>query len=129
VTIVAATSQRARTIFILEDEMPKYLWQVSYTPQGVQGLRKDGGVARRAAVKRLIEQAGGKLESFYFAFGEADVYTIAELPDTATAAAVSLAVNALGVVHLRTVPLVTPEEMDTATKKSIDYQPPWSAGR
>jgi uncharacterized protein with GYD domain len=109
--------------------MPKYLWQASYTPQGVQGLRKDGGVARRAAVKRLVEQAGGKLESFYFAFGEADVYTIAELPDTATAAAVSLAVNALGVVHLRTVPLFTPEEMDTATKKSIDYQPPGSAGR
>ena len=109
--------------------MPKYLWQVSYTPQGVQGLRKDGGVARRAAVKRLIEQAGGKLESFYFAFGEADAYTIAELPDTATAAAVSLAVNALGAVHLRTVPLVTPEEMDTANKKSIDYQPPGSAGQ
>ena len=109
--------------------MPKYLWQGSYTAQGVQGLRKDGGAARRVAVQRLVEQAGGKLESFYFAFGEADVYVIAELPDTATAAAMSLAVNAVGLVHLRTVPLVTPEEMDTATKKSIDYQPPGSAGR
>ena len=109
--------------------MPKYLWQGSYTPEGVQGLRKDGGAARRVAVQRLVEQAGGKLESFYFAFGEADVYVIAELPDTATAAAMSLAVNAVGLVHLRTVPLFTPEEMDTATKKSIDYQPPGSAGR
>ncbi len=109
--------------------MPKYLWQVSYSPEGVQGLRKDGGTARRTAVQRLVEQAGGKLESFYFAFGEADAYTIAELPDTATAAAVSLAVNGLGAVHLRTVPLVTPEEMDTATKKSIDYRPPGSAAR
>jgi uncharacterized protein with GYD domain len=109
--------------------MPKYLWQVSYTPQGVQGLRKDGGAARRVAVKRLVEQAGGKLESFYFAFGEADAYCIAELPDAATAAAVSLAVNGLGMVHLRTVLLMAPEEMDAAMKKSIDYQPPGSAGR
>jgi uncharacterized protein with GYD domain len=109
--------------------MPKYLLQGSYTSQGVQGLRKDGGTGRRGAVKRLVEQAGGKLESFYFAFGEADVYTLVELPDAATAAAISLAVNALGVVHLRTVPLITPEEMDAATKKSIDYQPPGSAGR
>ena len=94
-----------------------------------KGLRKDGGAARRVAVQRLVEQAGGKLESFYFAFGEADVYVIAELPDTATAAAMSLAVNGLGLVHLHTVPLFTPEEMDAATKKSIDYQPPGSAGR
>jgi uncharacterized protein with GYD domain len=109
--------------------MPKYLWQVSYSPQGVQGLQKDGGVARRAAVQRLVEQAGGKLESFYFAFGEADAYTVAELPDPTTAAAVSLAVNALGFAHLRTVPLMTPEEMDSATKKAIEYRPPGAGPR
>ena len=109
--------------------MPKYLWQGSYTSQGVQGLRKDGGAGRRAAVQRLVESAGGKLESFYFAFGEADVYVVADLPDTATAAAMSLAVNALGLVHLRTIPLVTAEEMDVAVKKAVDYQPPGSAGR
>ncbi|MFL5495732.1 MAG: GYD domain-containing protein [Gemmatimonadales bacterium] len=109
--------------------MAKYLLQGSYTPQGVQGLRKDGGTGRRAAVKRLVEQVGGKLESFYFAFGESDVHSIVELPDTATALALSLAVNAIGVVNLRTVPLITPEEMDAATKKSIDYQPPGSASR
>jgi len=109
--------------------MSKYLWQVSYTPQGVQGLQKDGGVARRAAVQRLVEQAGGRLENFYFAFGEADAYVIAELPDATTAAAVSLAVNAVGLVHLRTVPLMTPEEMDSATKKAIDYRPPGAGSR
>ena len=58
--------------------MSKFLWQVSYTAQGAQGLKKDGGSARRAAVQRLVEQAGGKLEAFYFALGEADVYVIAE---------------------------------------------------
>jgi uncharacterized protein with GYD domain len=113
----------------VEGKMPKYLLQVSYTPQGIQGLQKEGGVARRAAVQRLIDQVGGKLESFYFAFGEADAYTIAELPDATTAAAVSLAVNAVGLARLRTVPLLTPEEMDVATKKAVDYRPPGSAGR
>jgi uncharacterized protein with GYD domain len=109
--------------------MPKYLWQVSYTSQGVQGLVKEGGAARRTAVQRLVEQAGGKLESFHFAFGDADAYCIADLPDTATAAAVSLAVNGVGAAHLRTVPLFTPEELDAATKKSIDYRAPGSAAR
>src|SRR5207237_8970528 len=97
------------------DKMPKDVLQGSYTGQGVQGLRKDGGTGRRTAVKRLVEQAGGKLESFYFAFGESDVHTIVELPDTATAAALSLAVNAIGVVHLRTMPLITPEDVVAAT--------------
>jgi uncharacterized protein with GYD domain len=107
----------------------KYLWQVSYTPQGAQGLQKDGGSARRAAVQRLTEQAGGKLESFYFALGESDVYVIADLPDAKTAAAVSLAVNAAGAAHLRTVVLLTPEEMDAAAKQAVDYRPPGAVAK
>jgi uncharacterized protein with GYD domain len=109
--------------------MAKYLWQASYTPDGVRGLQKDGGTARRAAVQRLAEQAGGKLESFYFALGESDVYIIADLPDPSAALAISVAVNAVGAVRLRTVPLMTPEEMDAATKKSVDYRPPGSGAR
>ena len=106
--------------------MPKFLWQVSYTPQGAQGLKKDGGTARRAVVQKLTEQAGGKLESFYFALGESDAIVVAELPDATAAAAISLAVNGAGGAHLRTVPLITPEEMDAAAKKSVDYRPPGS---
>ena len=106
--------------------MPKYLWQASYTTEGAKGIRKSGGTARRAAVKELIEKAGGKLEAFYFAFGKADAIVIAELPDQATAVGVSLAVNATGAVGLKTTVLVTPEELDTAAKKSVDYRPPGS---
>ena len=106
--------------------MPKYLWQASYTTEGAKGIRKAGGTARRAAVKDLIEKAGGKLEAFYFAFGKADAIVIAELPDQATAVGVSLAVNATGAVGLKTTVLVTPEELDTAAKKSVDYRPPGS---
>ena len=104
--------------------MPKFLWQVSYTAQGAHGLMKEGGTARRAVVQRLTEQAGGKLESFYFALGESDAFVIAELPDATAAAAISVAVNAVGAAQLRTIPLVTPEEMDVAVKRSVDYRPP-----
>ena len=104
--------------------MPIYLWQASYTPDGSKGLLKDGGTKRRAAVQQMVEKAGGKLHAFYYAFGEADVYGICEFPDNASAAAVSLAVNASGAAHLRTILLVTPEEMDAAAKKPVNYRAP-----
>ena len=109
--------------------MPKFLWQVSYTSQGAQGLQKDGGSARRAAVQKLTEQLGGKLEAFYFALGESDAYVIADLPDTITATALSLAVNAAGAARLRTVELVTREDMDKAAEKAVDYRPPGAGTR
>lgn len=105
--------------------MPKYLYRGSYSkPEGVQGLLKDGGTARREAIRQLTEGLGGTLEGFYFAFGDDDVIAIADLPDNATAAALSLAVGASGVVSVTTVPLMTPEEMDGATQTTANYRPP-----
>jgi uncharacterized protein with GYD domain len=104
--------------------MAKYLWQVSYTTQGVQGVMKEGGSSRRAMVQDLVGGLGGTLEAFYYAFGDDDVYVIAELPDNVTAAAVSLAVGASGGARLRTVALVSPEEIDAATKKAVAYRAP-----
>lgn len=104
--------------------MAKFLWKASYTSEGVKGVLKEGGTGRRAAVEKVVEGLGGKVESFYFALGEEDVYVIAELPDTVTATAVSLTVNASGVVALQTVELLTPEQVDEASKKSVDYRPP-----
>ncbi|MGA8295653.1 MAG: GYD domain-containing protein, partial [Acidimicrobiales bacterium] len=66
--------------------MPKYLVQASYVGDGVQGLRKEGGSARRAAVEKACVSVGGTLESFYFAFGETDVVAIIDVPDNITAA-------------------------------------------
>ena len=97
--------------------MPTYLWRGSYTAEGVKGLAKDGGSKRRSAVQQMVEKAGGKLHSFYFALGDADVFGIAEFPDVATALAVSATVNASGMVRLTSTQLVTPEEFDAATKK------------
>lgn len=104
--------------------MPTYLWQASYSSEGVKGLLKEGGTKRRAAIKQLVEASGGKLHSFYFAFGKDDVVGIAEFPDHATATAVTLAVNSSGTVSLRSTVLLTPEDVDAATKKSVAYRPP-----
>jgi uncharacterized protein with GYD domain len=104
--------------------MPKFLWKASYTSDGIKGLLKDGGTGRRAAVEQMTQALGGTLDAFYFAFGDDDVYVIADLPDNATATAISLTINAQGAVQLKTVELLTPEQVDEAAKKSVDYTPP-----
>jgi len=114
-----------RTEF-LEVHMPKYLITASYTADGVKGLLKDGGTGRRAAVQKALEGLGGKLESIYYTFGDHDVILIGDLPDNATAAAISLTVSASGSVRTTTTPLLTPEEIDAAAKKSVNYRKPGS---
>ncbi|CAN5712038.1 hypothetical protein BH24ACT26_BH24ACT26_17830 [soil metagenome] len=104
--------------------MPKYLFKVSYTAEGARGVAKEGGSSRRDMVVKLAQNSGGTMESFYFAFGESDAYVVVDMPDNTTAAAVALAVNSTGAATLETVVLVTPEEVDEATKKTVDYRPP-----
>jgi uncharacterized protein with GYD domain len=104
--------------------MPKYLVEASYTVEGVKGVQSAGGSSRRDAIAALAESVGGQLESFYFAFGERDVYTVVDLPDNESATAVALTVNASGAVKVRTTVLVTPEEVDAAAKRSVDYRSP-----
>ena len=104
--------------------MPKFLIKASYNPDGVRGLIKEGGSKRRAVVQKLIEGAGGKLEAFYYAFGTDDAVIIADLPDASSGIAISLTVNATGAVRLSTTPLITPEEIDAASKKTVDYKVP-----
>ena len=104
--------------------MPKFLIKASYNPDGVRGLIKDGGSKRRAVVQKLIEGAGGKLEAFYYAYGADDAIIIADLPDATSGVAISLTVNATGAVRLSTTPLITPEEIDAACKKTVEYKVP-----
>jgi uncharacterized protein with GYD domain len=76
--------------------MPKYLIQASYTHEGFEGVRTKGGSSRRAAVAETAKSLGGKLEAFYFAFGDHDAVVILDLPDNEAAAAAALAVDAAG---------------------------------
>ncbi len=104
--------------------MPKYLFEAMYTPEGVKGVQSGGGSSRREAVAHVAESVGGTLESFHFAFGERDAYVIVDLPDNEAAAAVALTVNASGAAGVKTTVLLTPEEVDAAAQRSVDYRPP-----
>ncbi len=104
--------------------MPKFLIKASYTPEGAKGVQSAGGSSRREAVAQVAESVGGSLESFYFAFGDYDAYVVVDLPDNEAAAAVALTVNAAGGATTKTVVLLTPEEVDAAAQRSVDYRPP-----
>ena len=106
--------------------MPRYLFVGNYSPQGSKGVLAAGGTSRRAVIEKMVSDLGGRVETFDFAFGSDDVYTIVELPDARTATAIALTVNGSGAISLRTVVLMTPEEVDAAGQVQPDYQPPTS---
>ena len=104
--------------------MPKYLLQVNYVGDGINGLLSEGGSRRRAAAETVVKSVGGSLEVMYFAFGDTDVYAIAELPDHHAAAAVALTLNASGRASAKTTVLLTSEDLDAAVKLSPSYRAP-----
>jgi uncharacterized protein with GYD domain len=104
--------------------MSKYLYQGSYTKKGLEGLLKDGGSSRQEAAEQIFSSLGGKLESYYFAFGDNDFYIIADLPDNVSSVAGTLVVNATGTLKVKTVVLLTPEEIDAAVNKTVEYRAP-----
>ena len=104
--------------------MPKYRTHANYVGEGLKGLLKEGGSSRRAAVEKLFGSVGGKVEAFYYAFGDTDLFVIADLPDNVTAAALTLIINAAGAATARVTLLLTAEEIDAAAKKTATYRPP-----
>ena len=104
--------------------MPKYLLQGSYTVEGLRGLLREGGTKRRAAVEQVVKNAGGMLEAFYYAYGGDDFFIIVDLPDSVTTTAIALTLNATGAVQFKTIVLITPEEVDAAVQKTVNYRPP-----
>ena len=106
--------------------MPRYLFEVNYTVDGVQGLLAQGGTARQTVAQAAAESLGGTVDSYLFAFGGTDLYVIADLPDNVAAAALALAVTAGGGAVAKTVVLLTPAEIDAACGKQVGYRPPGS---
>ena len=99
--------------------MAKYLVEASYSQAGLKGVIKDGGTGRRAVVEAAVKALGGHLDMFHYAFGTSDIYAVVDAPDNVTAAAFALAVGGTGVAaHLKTIVLLTPDEVDKAAKKS-----------
>jgi uncharacterized protein with GYD domain len=106
--------------------MPKYLIQSTYTREGAEGIRSKGGIARRDAITDMARSLGGELEAYYFSFGEYDVLAILDLPDDEAAAAVAMVVDAAGGATARTTVLLTPEQIDEASRRATEYRPPGS---
>ena len=105
--------------------MAKYLLKVSYSPEGIRGVMKQGGTGRVKAVEKALAGVGGSLESFYFAFGTDDVYVIADVPDHKSALAMAAAVCSSGAISdYETVVLLEPAEVDEALNVAVDYAPP-----
>jgi uncharacterized protein with GYD domain len=104
--------------------MPKFLCQASYTVEGTKGLLKSGGSARRKAVEELLAPLGGKLEAFYFAFGDDDAILIIDVPDNETALSICMTIRASGMVTSKMTPLIPIEGVDRAVTREVHFRPP-----
>lgn len=104
--------------------MAAFLVQFSYTDKGSSGVLKEGGTKRRAVTEQAVKSVGGRLVAYYFAFGEYDGIALVDGLNNTDVAAVNLAIAATGAVKTITTVLLTPEEVDEATKKMVNYRPP-----
>jgi uncharacterized protein with GYD domain len=104
--------------------MPKFLFETTYTVDGLRDLMKDQAAARRQANEKLLQSVDGKLEAFYYTMGDRDVIAIVDLPNAEAAAAVSLAGMATGLTRVRTTPLLTVEEVDRALTRKLTFRGP-----
>ena len=104
--------------------MSRYMFKVTYSAAGLQGVMNEGAEHRRAFIAKMAAGMGGSLESFDFGFGETDVYAICEMPDDESAAAVAMAVGASGTGSCQTVKLLTAAQVDRARGIQTGYQAP-----
>jgi uncharacterized protein with GYD domain len=104
--------------------MPHYMFRASYTTQGIQGVMKDGAASRVQAVEALAASVGGTILCSFWAFGEDDFITIAEVPDNSAAMAIAATVGASGAASITTTVLLTAEEADAAISRSVAYRAP-----
>ena len=106
--------------------MARFMVQFSYNPQSVSDL-VENPQDRAAVVRGLAERWGGKLESFYFTFGDYDGLAIVEIPDNVTMAAISMAVTSSGAFKaFKTTVLIPMDEAVEAMRKAstVEYQTP-----
>jgi len=95
----------------------RYLVRAVLTADGLKNLQKQPPTALKAGVAKFLESVGGKLEFWYFDYGEATVYAVNYYPDEIAAATAQLSTNAAGFAHVKIRPLLSAEEMDQAVAK------------
>jgi uncharacterized protein with GYD domain len=123
-------SRRGYALHVTVDDgrkaMPFFMVQATYEASAAAAFARSPE-DREKSFRMLIERAGGKLHSFYFALGEEDVVAILEAPDSTTAVAIAMAVTGAGHTKTyRTTALLTSTEALAAMAKAgtLSYKPP-----
>ena len=105
--------------------MATYLIEVSYTSAALAALIKDPQ-DRIQVVSKAVKKLGGKVQGFWFAFGDSDVLGILDMPDSASMAALALAIGAGGACSkVKTTALLSVKEAISAMEKAstTGYKP------
>jgi uncharacterized protein with GYD domain len=95
----------------------KYLVRAVLTPEGLKNLQKQPPTALKAGVAKFVESVGGKLEFWFFDYGESTAYSVIDYPDEIAAATAHLSANAAGYARVTIRPLLAAEDMDKAVAK------------
>jgi uncharacterized protein with GYD domain len=108
--------------------MAAYALFFSYTPQAWERMMIKPG-DRAAAVRAMIESAGGTLESLYFMLGDRDGFAVVHVPGNEDIAALSIAICGSGAFsHVETRPLVAPQDLAGVLERAAAargaYAPP-----
>jgi len=109
-----------------EDEMAEYLVQAAYTPEALEAMIENPQ-NRFEAVKPALESIGGTLKQAWFAFGEADIILIVDVPNIVDAVAFSIATASKGALKsIKTTPLISVEQSVEAMGRAqqVKYVPP-----
>ena len=105
--------------------MARFLFEATYTSEGLKGLLAAGAKSRLQAVDDLAASVGGTVVSLDFANGGGDVILICEMPDDDAAIALSLAVGASGALTgVRLLKLFSAEQVEAASARKPNYVPP-----
>src|SRR5262244_1541095 len=95
----------------------RYMVRAVLTPEGLKNLQKQPPTALKAGVVKFLESVGGKLEFWFFDYGESTAYSVIYYPDEIAAATAQLSTNAAGFAHVTIRPLLSAEEMDKVVAK------------
>ena len=112
--------------------MAKYAMFFSYTSE-TWARMIDHPEDRAAVARHVAESAGGTLESIYWMLGDRDGLAIVDVPDSVSAAAVSLAVTSSGAFkHNETRELLTQDQLTAALTRArqltAEFRPPGQGG-
>lgn len=113
--------------------MAKYAVFFTYSSNSWERLINNPGFDRAAAMRQLADAMGGTLESIYWMSGTYDGFNIIDVPDSVTAAALSVTMTSTGAFkHVETHELFDERQIGQALEKSKGsrdtYRPPGQPG-